>query len=381
MRRIVTVVALLPALALASAPPAAAGGHWKRQKTPNPKGALLTSLEGVSCPSPTACIAVGSYTGRSGGDFTLAERWDGTYWRIQPTPNHKHADIDALHSVSCADANACMAVGDFYPTSGSQPYLPLTERWNGTTWHIEPVPVPDDTREADLWAVSCARPDSCVAVGTFQRFAGGPEALAEAWGGSTWTILPTANVPGTSANLLAVSCWIQDECIAVGGRGANSGRGVSLAEKWDGSAWTFLPTPSPKGFRIERLTTVSCSSASACTAVGFRMKSGREVSLAETWDGATWLVQDTRDESNYTVLSGVSCSAPSACTAVGEGTGRKGVVTLAETWDGATWTIESTPHLGSSSRFSAIACPSPMHCTAVGDWANRRHVQTLAARR
>jgi hypothetical protein len=46
------------------------------------------------------------------------------------------------------------------------------------------------------------------------------------------------------------------------------------------------------------------------------------------------------------MLSGVSCASDKACTAVGDwmkaGTGKQ--VTLAEAWDGTAWTVQPTPN-------------------------------------
>jgi hypothetical protein len=89
------------------------------------------SLNGVSCSSATACIAVGSTS-----TGTLAERWNGMQWAVQPTPDVAGA---SLSSVSCSSATACTAVGDVL-SSASGNRVTLAERWNGTTWAIQPTP-------------------------------------------------------------------------------------------------------------------------------------------------------------------------------------------------------------------------------------------------
>ena len=40
------------------------------------------------------------------------ERWNGTTWTIQPTPNPKGAHFSELKSVSCDSPTVCTAVGD-----------------------------------------------------------------------------------------------------------------------------------------------------------------------------------------------------------------------------------------------------------------------------
>jgi hypothetical protein len=96
------------------------------QTIPNPVGVLL--LSGVSCTAANACTAVGDYDyGSISADYgTLAERWNGTTWAIQATPNPTDSQ---LNGVSCTSATACTAAGDY---SGSSPYgLTLAERYLG----------------------------------------------------------------------------------------------------------------------------------------------------------------------------------------------------------------------------------------------------------
>jgi hypothetical protein len=56
------------------------------QRLPIPPGAPgeepLVLLASVSCASATACVTVGSNQAA-----TMAERWNGATWTIQPTPN------------------------------------------------------------------------------------------------------------------------------------------------------------------------------------------------------------------------------------------------------------------------------------------------------
>lgn len=61
---------------------------------------------------------------------------------------------------------------------------------------------------------------------------------------------------------------------------------AALAEAWNGSSWTVQPTPNPDGYAS--LAAISCTSASACTAVGSKVLTaqsdvsfGADVPLAE----------------------------------------------------------------------------------------------------
>jgi hypothetical protein len=50
-----------------------------------PAAAVPNSLNAVSCTSAYFCEAVGTATGSSGYTISLAERWNGTAWKVQAT--------------------------------------------------------------------------------------------------------------------------------------------------------------------------------------------------------------------------------------------------------------------------------------------------------
>src|SRR5262245_29701596 len=67
------------------------------------------------------------------------------------------------------------------------------------------------------------------------------------------------------------------------------GTTVTLAERRDADGWRVQPTPNPSGSLGAVLEAVSCTSPSACVAVGqFFTGSGAPKVLAERWDGTSW---------------------------------------------------------------------------------------------
>ena len=61
--------------------------------------------------------------------MTLAERWNGQRWAIQPTPNRTAAPGSELSSVACPSLTMCIAVGSAQYAGGTS--ATLVERWNG----------------------------------------------------------------------------------------------------------------------------------------------------------------------------------------------------------------------------------------------------------
>jgi hypothetical protein len=162
---------------------------------------------------------------------TLAEHWDGTSWAIQPTPNPPGASGSLLNGVSCSAAS-CTAAGWWYSPSASAE-LTLAERWDGTSWAIQATPNPTGAADTLLEAVSCPTATACTAVGITTSPTSNPAAVAEAWNGVTWVVQPTSSPAKAQATELSgVSCVTAATCTAVGHWNYNAlnSAGQTLAE-------------------------------------------------------------------------------------------------------------------------------------------------------
>jgi hypothetical protein len=258
---------------------------------------------------------------------------------------------------------ACTVVGGFTDTIGEQ--LTLAERRHRSSWSVQPTPQVVVVAAAQFNGVSCPSAVACAAVGLF----GGPWTGSSfgLWNGSRWSAQPLP--ANTGVSLTGVSCPTATACIAVG-------TGQELAEAWDGSSWTIQNTPDPTDAADISLDGVSCATASACTAVGFyyQPSSAQTVTLAEAWNGSSWTIQNTPNSAGNNVLNSVSCTSETACTAVGYRSPPSGPMeALVERWEGTSWTIQNTPSpSGGASRLTAVSCTTATACTAVGG------LQTLA---
>jgi hypothetical protein len=101
--------------------------------------------------------------------------------------------------------------------------------------------------------------------------------------------------------------------VAVGDVNDRGNTSSTLVESWDGTSWSQLPSPS--GSRYNYLNDVSCSSATACTAVGYDRNNTREATLVESWDGTSWSIVHAPGTGD--TLNGVSCVTASGCMADG----------------------------------------------------------------
>ena len=322
-------------------------------------------LGAVSCVSRIDCIAAG-YQVEPDGFGGRAAEWNGTRWTVQRVQPSVDPTQSSFIGVSCSSATACTAVGGDYGAAGE---TTVAERWDGTSWTIQPTANVNGAGATELDAVSCPSTSACVAVGRYDHAFSGPQAsqmpLSEGWDGTSWRILSTPGV----GQLESVSCTSATACTAVGTTGTDA-----LVERWDGISWTVEPTPNPGPSSATVLGGVSCTSATDCRAVGGLNNSlsatAPSAPLAERWDGSHWVIQPTPVPGlrtgplgpNGGWLGGISCVAATNCVAVGSSTRLRG---FAEVWSGSTWTFELMPRRTGSAAL-AVSCWSAVGCLGVG---------------
>jgi hypothetical protein len=267
-----------------------------------------------------------------------------------------------LLGVACPAAGSCVAVGYAFDAVGEQ--VPLAETLSGTTWTPLTTPVPGGSVFAQLSGVSCASVKACVAVGTYRAEDRSTPPFSEVWNGTTWSIEAIPEPPNADATLSAVSCSSPSACTAVGNI-ITTGAAITLtlAERWNGKVWSSQTTPDPNSKVNVELSGVSCPSAIACIAVG----SGANRPLAESWNGTTWTLETTvAPKGSYETLAAVSCQSAHSCTAVGSYRSRPHFYTLLEYWNGSTWAIEGPVPTVENAVPDSLSCTSHTSCMAVG---------------
>jgi len=358
----------------ASRPRTVAGSAWQVETTPNVVGAGINEFSAVSCNSATACTAVGSHAASfSSPGFSLAERWNGTSWRLQRTILPNGAVSSTFTGVSCASATTCIAVGATI-VKATRRGVNLAEAWNGTTWRVQAIPTPQGSTDSSLFAVSCTSPTACTAVGDYDTAAGSVVAEAERWNGTAWRI-QTMPRPAKVTQLFGVSCPAVRACTAVGFQNTGTGDAQPLAEAWNGTTWHVQAIPLPHAAPGGVLSAVSCTSPSACTASGTDF-STTAPTLAERWNGTNWRVQPTPNPPNFTTsrqevtLNGVSCASATACAATGQYAPGGNAAYFLEAWNGSSWRLVTAPLPAGFAQgaLNGVSCV-PARCTAAGAWS------------
>jgi hypothetical protein len=298
--------------------------------SPNPAGSNGAALEGVACTSAKNCLAVGRFFTPGRSTLPAAEKWNGTKWSVLTVPAPSGTTDASLDAVSCVSGMDCWAVGSSMDNT-------LAESWNGTKWSIVSSPSPNPAKPNFLTGVACPSAKDCWAVGeTFPTNFGG--SLTERWNGSKWSVVTTPT--SKNGQLIGDACVSTSACMAVG-----IGNNVfAIAQVWKGSAWAATTLKSPSGATTSELNGVSCPAGSSCEAVGNYSTSKIHPTLAEGWNGTTWAIQTmpALSGSTFASLGNIACPAKTGCWAVGVSDTSSGSDPLIEQWNGRSWSVAAS---------------------------------------
>jgi hypothetical protein len=160
--------------------------------------------------------------------------------------------------------------------------------------------------------------------------------LAEHWDGSRWSIVPTPTpAPGGFLGGVTTSpsgMW------AVGGAGNQP-----LIEHLTGGRWTVVPSPTAGAYgELDAVTAVP--GTRRLWAVGFRAAAdGEQYALAERYDGRSWTTVPIPSYANpgdsISGLSAVIALSTADVWAIGAGLTTTAEQPLVEHWNGRRWTI------------------------------------------
>ena len=235
------------------------GKRWKI--VPNAAEGMFA--DSISCIGSSFCAVVGTYevAGEMFEDF--GEVWDGNSWTATPTPN---LGSSGLNGVRCVTATSCEAVG--FATVGSPGHTTsFALDWNGSMWTQFPSQNgPDSAGYNSFTAVTCRKTlSSCVAVGVDTPSETDiDQTLIESWTPTGWTIAPSPHAPGGNSDPWSVSCPRAIRCVTVGSSKNGTGE---LIEELDGSTWTVSPGADEPGSALDVLGGIACTHKT-CFAAG-----------------------------------------------------------------------------------------------------------------
>jgi FG-GAP-like repeat/FG-GAP repeat len=224
------------------------GAAWSVVNIPPVTDGTSPSLDDISAVAPNDIWAVGSYASDFGRVSTLIMHWNGVAWTRVPSPdasvNGGSPRSSFLWGVKAVSTNDVWAVGEFLVGNES---LTLIEHWDGTSWRIIPSPNHPTTNDGRLYGISATSPNDIWAVGErdivdFNTYG---KSLALHWDGAQWTFVQTPHPGGQNdaSSLEMVVALAPNDAWAVG-TASNPAQGLStFIIHWDGAAWTRVPSP------------------------------------------------------------------------------------------------------------------------------------------
>lgn len=354
------LVVAFPVSLLAAAPARlrACDARWKVVASRN-RGSGDNYLMGASALAPNDAWAVGASTDRNKSSHTLTEHWDGSRWRIVPSPNHGSSELRDVTAVAAGDV---WAVGSRQGPNG--PRL-LAEHWDGVSWTIVPTPQPPGL--FDFFAAASAdAPDDVWAVGVALDADQVFHSVIEHWDGARWSLLRAPNRRARNSFLSGVVAASSHLAWMVG----TSVNGT-LVLRWDGTSLAVVGAPSPGVFAD--LTDVFSRASDDAWAVGYFAEDTSAQTyetLIEHWNGTKWTISQRTRFGRTDLLTGVWGLPSGEALAVGSADSG----TLIERWNGAKWRRQPSPDPGLGDSLETVVADPSGQAWAMG-WYTQNGIQ------
>jgi hypothetical protein len=252
-------------------------------------------------------------------------------------------------------------VGALFPTTtttlsgmgGAGPLLtPPPAPACAVTWHV--VPSPDVvSATVRLAGITGSGPHDLWAAGSAAYGGSYPmtRTVAEHWDGTQWSLVPSPNPGFTEAVFARVVARAGNDVWASGAGHSGPAHAEVFVEHWDGSQWT-VPFDSPVGGNGSRgtLPGLAVLGPDDVWAVGsYTDDLFVEYQLLVHWDGVQWNTVVTFSPGS---LAGVTAMASNDVWAVGK---QGDNTTLIKHWDGTMWSVVPSPNIGPLTGVAAVA--------------------------
>ncbi|HEU4422485.1 MAG TPA: hypothetical protein VFR67_08075 [Pilimelia sp.] len=331
------VVAVTTMAALLAAPAPAWAATWSVVPSANATS-FDNVLFGIDALTPSRAWAVGyADTGTLPTRRPVIQRWDGTAWRLMPSPTLPGSG--ELRDVSAVSATDAWAVGFGSTGNGDNP---LIEHWDGQRWTgFKSPPVSTLNYLLDVKAFTST---AAFAVGS----ANVPGSLAfqtliQRWNGQSWSVVPSPNPAPFENHLLGVDGTGPADVWAVGFT-TNGVDGVDqpLVTHFDGEAWRTVATPPVGSATLQDVVAIAPNNV---WAVGwtFSLQLFNQAPYVLHWNGTAWRSVALPPLPGARFY-GVTALDANRVYAVGESSGPGRINSLIARWNGTAWAVESTPN-------------------------------------
>jgi hypothetical protein len=310
------------------------GTKWAVQAHPTITGAVSVTLLGAVATSATNAWAVGWYDNGSTG-HSVAVQWNGASW-VQKTVPAPSTHGDFLAAIGATSAGSAWAVG--YYEDASQNLHTLIERWNGSTWSIQTSPDQGNSYNK-LTSVTAISDTNVWAFGYAGNSTGPERNLALHWNGVKWS-LATVPMKGTGDNeLIGSDATAAKDVWAVGDAYYNSEQ-HTLALHKTSTGWHTVSMPNLTG-GYEIVRGVAAVTATNAWAIAIHETSTAAKAHVMHWNGTSWATKSLPSPNSYGDNDrAILALSASDVWIVGNGTNGSHTQTLVIHYDGSKWTIQ-----------------------------------------
>jgi len=243
-------------------------------------------------------------------------------------------------AVGCAGCGTSSGTGTGTSFGGT----PLILRWNGTAWTSVPSPSLANSYLAAIadgpggtaWAVGCTGCYTSSSTVTSRR------GLVMRWNGTAWTQVPSPSPAGSY--LFDVAVAPDGTAWAAGYIDSATYVDSTLIMRWNGTTWTQVPSPDPgTGFgKGSSLSSVAVAPDGTAWAVGNSDSNGIVSTLIMHWNGTAWTTVPSPSPADSS-LSSVAVAPDGTAWAAGNTQSDTSLSTLIMRWNGTAWTTVPTP--------------------------------------
>ncbi len=402
--RAVTVAAAAAALALLAYPSGAGASA-----VPAGRGGADGAVDAISCASAGNCTAVGHLAPPNRKVlFTVSEK-NGVWGTARAVPGTaallgRKTSGARFSGVSCSSAGNCGAGGSYSPNAGRTRAFVVSEKngvW-GKAKQVTGLAAPAADHFASIDTVTCPSAGTCSAGGSYALGGGrfhdtnrvaflvsekhGVWGKAQKVAGLARLNTGGGAPDGPDALFNQISCSSAGNCLAAGFYNGTKGtEPLAVTEKhgvW-GSARAFPAIIAINDGQFAELTSVSCTLARNCTAVGFLFfsENGGEVFAMSQKNGIWGPVTGIPENYPSGHIGSLTCLSAGHCTAGGDdiedlnNTGATQPFIAAE--QHGTWTSQRLPGVAElsadtmSASLSGVICRSAGSCSAAGTYGAR----------
>jgi hypothetical protein len=283
----------------------------------------------------------------------------GPAWRTVSTPDPP-GSVEMFRAIAPVTTSDIWAVGAAGGMRNS-----MAAHWNGTSWTTNsPPPVGFD---AYLYGAAAAASNDVWAVGTYRDAASLTfHTLAQHWNGTAWSTVSTPNV-GANHNYLNAVVAVSSSNVWAVGYTEDGPSITSLILHYNGTSWSIVSSPNPAASG-NYLYGVAATSANDIWAVGYAYDASamNVQTLTLRYNGSSWSTVPSPNiaPGAANLLLAVSAVSPTLAFAVGHANAPDGHHTLIMQWNGSAWSLATSPDSGG--QLYAVAAESSGDVWAIG---------------